>query len=131
MGGAKMKKGLFRKITIFVIMTGLIFTASFYLYKKDRQETRTAVFLSTGQVYFGKLVRVNKENIVLKDIYYLSDTKDLSANDGKKISIVKLGEELHGPKDLMYIQRTHILFYEEMRSDSKINEAIGKYLGKK
>lgn len=126
-----MKKGLFRKITIFVIMTGLIFTASFYLYKKDRQETRTAVFLSTGQVYFGKLVRVNKENIVLKDIYYLSDTKDLSANDGKKISIVKLGEELHGPKDLMYIQRTHILFYEEMRSDSKINEAIGKYLGKK
>lgn len=131
MGGAKMKKGLFRKITIFVIITGLIFTASFYLYKKDRQETRTAVFLSTGQVYFGKLVRVNKENIVLKDIYYLSDTKDLSANDGKKISIVKLGEELHGPKDLMYIQRTHILFYEEMRSDSKINEAIGKYLGKK
>jgi hypothetical protein len=51
--------------------------------------------------------------------------------DDKKISIIKLGDELHGPEDKMYISRNQVLFYENMKNSSKINEAIKKYLDQK
>jgi hypothetical protein len=95
---------------------------------------RQAVFLSNGQVYFGNIIEVNKDFLVLKNIYYLKEQSKLSPEeqtDDKKISIIKLGDELHGPEDKMYISRNQVLFYENMKNSSKINEAIKKYLDQK
>ncbi|HEX9503752.1 MAG TPA: hypothetical protein VF974_05545 [Patescibacteria group bacterium] len=103
-----------------------------------------AVFLTNGQVYFGKLVDSGSW-IKLTDIYYLQVTQNLqqtatsdqthNANPTpasttppqSNIQLVKLGNELHGPQDEMNIARDKILFWENMKDDSKVVQAIHQY----
>ena len=40
------------------------------------------------------------------------------------MSLIKLGEELHEPEDLMIINKDNILFIENLKADSKIVKAI-------
>jgi hypothetical protein len=92
-----------------------------------------AVFLSNGQVYFGKLSDEGSQFITLEQIYYLqvqqNGTSTASPDPNQQqISLVKLGNELHGPVDSMRINREHVLFIEKMKSDAKVVEAIEKYI---
>lgn len=95
---------------------------------------RQAVFLDNGQVYFGILSDQTNEYVKLEDIYYLhaQDPLQVGSNtEKKKFSVVKLGDELHGPEDMMFINKEKILFYENMKESSKISEAIKKYIEQK
>lgn len=91
-----------------------------------------AVFLTNGQVYFGKVTKDTNSQLVLEQIYYLQVTQPLqrSANDQQQqqqqneLALVKLGNELHGPTDQMMINKDHILFIEDLKTDSKVVEAI-------
>jgi hypothetical protein len=91
-----------------------------------------AVFLTNGQVYFGKLVNPNADYLTLNDIYYLqvgpqqgSGTAAQSTSTAQQqISLVKLGNELHGPVDQMHISRAQVLFYEDLKSDGQVVKAI-------
>lgn len=94
-----------------------------------------AVFLSNGQVYFGKVAKQNKTEIKLEDIYYLQVTRPLQqtaegqeqANTQGELSLVKLGNELHGPTDAMHINRDQVLFIEDLKDDSNVVTAIANY----
>lgn len=90
-----------------------------------------AVFLSNNQVYFGKLYNANSSFPTLKEIYYLQVTQVLQPKDPKspaqQINLVKLGGELHGPEDAMRINKDHILFVEDLKSDSQVVAAIANY----
>lgn len=94
-----------------------------------------AVFLSNGQVYFGKIAKNNRAEIKLKEIYYLQVTQPLQqteetatdANAQGELSLVKLGSELHGPTDVMTINRDHVLFIEDIKDDSSVVQAINNY----
>lgn len=97
-----------------------------------------AVFLSNGQVYFGKIENPSSDYVTLKDIYYLQVTQPPlqgSQQQGQQsqtqaqpqLSLVKLGNELHGPVDEMKINRDQILFYEDMKEDAKVMQAINEY----
>ncbi len=93
-----------------------------------------AVFLTNGQVYFGKLSGVSSDFVTLKDIYYLQvqnavqPASGQSSTDQSKVSLIKLGNELHGPMDEMKINRTQVLFYENLKADGKVVQAIDKYI---
>lgn len=91
-----------------------------------------AVFLTNGQVYFGKVSGVNDGYVKLADIYYLQvqqsvQPEDKNKNDQSQVSLAKLGSELHGPEDTMYISREQVLFWENLKNDGKVVEAINKY----
>lgn len=94
-----------------------------------------AVFLSNGQVYFGKIAKQNKAEIKLEDIYYLQVTRPLQqaqegqeqANPQGELQLVKLGNELHGPTDAMYVNRDQVLFIEDLKDDSNVVTAIANY----
>lgn len=99
-----------------------------------------AVFLTNGQVYFGKLSDASSDYVTVKDIYYLQVTQpplqgsqqsqaqaQAQAQAQPQLSLVKLGNELHGPVDEMKINRTQILFYEDMKENAKVMEAIKQY----
>jgi hypothetical protein len=96
-----------------------------------------AVFLSNGQVYFGKMSDVNSSYVTLSDIYYLQVTQpplqgsqqsqSTTPQAQPQLSLVKLGNELHGPVDEMKINRDQILFFEDMKEDAKVMEAIKEY----
>lgn len=87
-----------------------------------------AVFLTNGQVYFGK-ASVSKDVVKLTDIYYLQvqqsvQPADKDKNAESQVSLAKLGDELHGPDDAMYISRDQVLFWENMKDGSKVVQAI-------
>lgn len=88
-----------------------------------------AVFLSNGQVYFGTIAQENASRLLLKSIYYIQfqgDQKDALANQSD-VSLLKLGNELHGPEDWMEINRDAILFIERLKPDGKVAKAIEAY----
>lgn len=87
-----------------------------------------AVFLSNGQVYFGKLLESNRKDIVLNEVYYLQlsgqGDATTSTSAEARFGLVKLGQELHGPTDKLYVNREHVLFVEQLKSDSKVVASI-------
>lgn len=94
-----------------------------------------AVFLTNGQVYFGKLETVNSGYMRLSDIYYLqtsSTTKtdssiQASTSNASNVELIKLGSEVHGPTDEMVINKDQILFFENLKKDGNVTASIVKY----
>ena len=95
----------------------------------------SAVFLTNGQVYFGKMYS-NSDVVDLRNIYYLqvnSTNSNLQSGNtpspsaSPDISLVKLGNELHGPNDRMLINKSQVLFTESLKNDSKVVTAINNY----
>lgn len=122
---------------MFLILIVAIAAGAFYgtnmIKEKSGGKIRQAIFLTNGQVYFGEISKTNSKWIELKDIYYLQVQQPLQQKDPKEqqqpqISLVKLGNELHGPVDKMKINRDHILFYEDMKDESKVNDAIRDFI---
>ncbi len=92
-----------------------------------------AVFLSNGQVYFGKFSQ-NPGSATLTNIYYLQVQEPLQPAEGQdaasqqaELKLIKLGNELHGPEDTMRINPDHILFIEDLKEDGRVVEAIRRY----
>jgi len=97
-----------------------------------------AVFLTNGQVYFGKLADLGHRYVTITDIFYLQVQQDTpgtnklhyasgDAATGAQLSLAKLGSELHGPEDKMSVSSDQILFWENLKSDSKVVQAIQRY----
>ena len=110
------------------IVAGLVYLLFGGENTPQRAREWQAVFLSNGQVYFGKIMKENKEEIYLTDIYYLQVSSPLQQDSQPaprgELSLVKLGNELHGPEDLMIINKEHVLFTEDLRDDGKVVQAI-------
>lgn len=116
-------------ITVFIIIVAL--AVDFYREKKvnlidPNESDYYAVFLSNDQVYFGKIVLNDKEEMVLSNVYYVSLNGGSGVNEitQSQFQIVKLGNEIHGPTDKMFINKDQILFYEQLRNDSSVVETI-------
>jgi hypothetical protein len=102
-----------------------------------KTEQFQAVFLDNGQVYFGKLASVNNDYVRLSDIYYLQveqqiqpDQDDPNSQDDDaqpQISLAKLGNELHGPEDEMFILRDKIVFWENLKGEGQVVQAINNF----
>ncbi|MBI5732957.1 hypothetical protein HY967_03290 [Candidatus Jorgensenbacteria bacterium] len=91
-----------------------------------------SVFLTNNQVYFGHLKNYNREYVVLNDIFYLRVAEALqqgSSQQPPSLNLVKLGGELHGPQDMMYIPKDKIMFWENLKDDSQVVQAINNFIG--
>jgi len=95
-----------------------------------------AVFLSNGQVYFGKLHTYNGDYMKLTNIYYLqtkssstssTNPQKTSSQDESNVQLIKLGSEIHGPDDEMIVSKEQILFFENLKKDSQVSASIDKY----
>ena len=133
------RRGLGSKRNIILGIVGLLVAAGLVVaffalqsglgtVKKDRYQ---AVFLTNGQVYFGKINKMTGDTFVLNDIYYLQQAADVQKQDDKEtagaqnqLTLAKLGKELHGPEDVMYIERSQVLFWENLTNDSQVVKTI-------
>ncbi len=96
------------------------------------QDKYHAVFLSNGQVYFGKITQTTQNRMLLEEIYYLQAAAPLqqappNQQQQPQLTLVKLGNEIHGPYDHMKINNRHILFVEELKENGKVVTAIEQY----
>ena len=98
-----------------------------------------AVFLSNGQVYFGQVVKMDKDFITLQNIYYLQvvsqqntigQPPDVQNQPEQRLTLIKLGNEIHGPQDRMMINRDQVVLIEDLKNDSRVVQAISDYLNK-
>jgi hypothetical protein len=118
----------------FVLVLGLVF------FSDGSQETDAiqrdkyqAVFLNSqdGQVYFGKMDVFNKDMYVLTNIYYVRVENPIQPQGTEaqqpNISLAKLGSELHGPQDVMYISRDKVLYWENLKDDGQVVTAIKNF----
>ena len=88
-----------------------------------------AVFLDNNQVYFGKLEYTRGKSLKLTDVYYLQENAQkpptAKGEPQPRFTLLKLGkQELHGPTDMMVINRDHVLLWENMRPDSEVVKKI-------
>lgn len=91
-----------------------------------------AVFFSNGQVYFGKLKVENGSYYSLSDVFYIQndsssvsdDSTEADAGDQK---LIKRGAEVYGPEDPMVIDRSQVMFFENIKSDSEVAQLIRDY----
>ena|SRR5258708_27865011 len=101
--------------------------------RPKRDISYVAVFLDNGQVYFGTMRILDKETVSLKNVYYFAANTSTEKDQTKtstvsgEFALIKLGGELHEPKDEMTINRDHIVFWEELQNTSKVIKAILKY----
>ena len=100
------------------------------------EEKYQAVFFTNGQVYFGKLKPFSGEYMQLTDIYYLqtqisgetdSENPQQTSSDQNDVQLIKLGDEIHGPEDMMMVSKQQVLFFENLKPDSKVAQSIEKY----
>ncbi len=80
-----------------------------------------AVFLESGQVYFGRMFDAGGDYVTLSNVYYLKEASDLSQSN---LNLVKLGGELHGPEDTIHIRKDSISFWENMKDTSRVVQSI-------
>lgn len=115
--------GLLTVIVIVVVWFAVVMVAP----SPDKNKYQ-AVFLTNGQVYFGHLEKAGGGYVRLSDIYYLQvqgpDLQQQSQSTSPNINLIKLGEELHGPEDAMFIPNDRILFWENLRDDSRVVQVI-------
>lgn len=83
-----------------------------------------AVFLTNSQVYFGKLTAPGGDFYYLRKVYYLAQQSSLQGGKPASPTLIKLGNEIHGPEDLMVINRHQILFVENLKPSGKVSQAI-------
>lgn len=87
-----------------------------------------AVFLSTGQVYFGNIKELTEDYFVVDNIYYLQTSNTgTEANANTSVSLVKLGCELHSPKDQMLINRSQVTFWENLNESGQVAKAVDTF----
>lgn len=136
----KLKKGLSWKnlILICLIIITVASIVSIFLYYRNElapnlvgnRKAWKAVFLTNGQVYFGKIIKETKNILILREIYYLQvqqlaqEQQGQEANQQPQFTLIKLGEEIHGPTDELRINRNHVIFVETLKPNSKVVQTI-------
>ncbi|CAN5185354.1 hypothetical protein BH09PAT3_BH09PAT3_1660 [soil metagenome] len=119
-------------LLVVALVVAVIVTIGFGGQKSESQyvdkNKLQAVFLQTGQVYFGNVTTLNKDYFVVSNIYYLqtssTGTDAAAANSNTSVSLVKLGCELHAPYDQMVINRDQVTFWENLQDDGQVAKAV-------
>src|SRR5215831_2258109 len=82
-----------------------------------------AILLDTGLVYYGKVSGLDTDYPVLKDVYYVQQSKD----DKGQVNnvLIRRGNEWHGPAETVLNAR-HIVLVEPVGTNSKVAQLIAE-----
>ena len=132
----------FIKPLVIIIVILVLAAAGWLLWNNSRGFGSTidpskyqAVFLSGGEVYFGKLKTTGSDSLVLDDVYYLKSSSEEGGTDNPQdseaqdatsssLQLVKLGNEIHNPEDQMEISREQVLYIENLKTDSQVTKLM-------
>ena len=110
-------KDKFIKISLIIaiILLSVLVYVSF-LNKIDKQLTYHAVFLRSGDMYFGKLSRFPK--LTLSDVWYLQVNTQENQQTG--FNLAKFTNMVFGPKDKMEINKENVVWISKLTDDSQV-----------
>jgi hypothetical protein len=120
-------------VVVVLALLGLVYKNTQGISAQIKSDKYQAVFLNSadGQVYFGKLKDLNSEYYELSDIYYVR-VEQVQPNPNEQpqqnISLAKLGNEIHGPEDVMFVRKDHVMFWENLKDEGQVVTAINDYV---
>ena len=135
----RVRRQMTRHDWLFVLATGLFLAllaigVVWYAHRNDQRINTgryQAVFLDDGKVFFGKLQSMNDGQFTLSHVYYTvgqqqsADAAKTSLQAGN-IQVIKASDEVYGPDDSISIRADKVLFWQNLRPDSKVQQLIEK-----
>jgi hypothetical protein len=125
---------LTRKQILATIISILVLMAAFgggfwYVHRNEQivmKDRYQVVYLLTGQVYFGKLQNTTGQYLTLSNVYTLENqaSSDKAAAENSTSNIIQVSRQVYGPEDSMAIRADQIQFWQNLRTDSKVAQAI-------
>ena len=128
--GSKIIKKLLAAIFLVIVFFAIVFGKDYVSgFLSSEHDGFSAVFLSNGQVYFGNIDSNSSKEMILKNVFYLQAEEGQQADslNQSRFKLVKLGSELHGPQDILIINKSNVIFYEYLREDSKVVDSIRNF----
>lgn len=118
----------------------VLVTLQFWLYglhynRIFANDSISAVTLTNGQTYFGRLEKFGPRTIVLFTPFYLqvnaSDDATVeettATNPEAGLQLKKLSDDFHQPNDYLIVNRDEVLYWQHLNSSSPIIEAMVEY----
>lgn len=125
----KTKKIWLIAVIVFVLLVVLlmIFPSAWF------EQVYYAVHLNNGQVYFGRIESVNAETIKLANVYYLEGPVQAQANQsaGQEFQVQPSPQTIYNfvkrgsnnpllTNNVLFVNRSFVLYWEKLKSDSDI-----------
>jgi hypothetical protein len=83
-----------------------------------------AVALTNGQVFFGRIDRLDGDYTVLRDVFYIQTRQNPDTRQVANV-LIKRGGEAHAP-DRMILNRQQVVLIEPVKEDSPIAKLIAE-----
>ena len=124
-------KSLYRRpggliVTALVVALGGFVALAYLVPQGERINGKgyQVVYLASGQAYFGKLQNTDGNYLVLDNAYTASDQTGTQDNAQSQTALVKVSEQVYGPEDSLSIKADQVVFWQNLRGDSKVVQAI-------
>ena len=110
-----------KNIIIAVVGILVVLGVGFLINKANKEAGYSVVYLSTGEVYIGKLSTF--PDFELKDAYILQVAKDEKDASKTNFQITPVSEALWAPESI-HLVKDNVVFYGPLLSTSKIAQTI-------
>lgn len=110
-----------KNIAVVVVLVLIVVVVGYFGYKKSKVSGYSVVYLTTGEIYVGKLTVF--PDLQLRDGYILQVTKDAADPTKSNFQLNPINQALWAPSAL-YLNRKNIVFYGQLLPTSKIAETI-------
>lgn len=102
------------------------FVQQLYVANLQRIDTSKyqVVYLVNGQAYFGKLQNVNGDYLVVKSPYTAQSVKGSETSADETTTLLRVKDQVYGPEDSIAIKSSQVTFWQNLRDDSKVTQAI-------
>ena len=116
-------------LTVFVV--GAIGVYLLHKPTAPRSDRYQAVYVETGQVYFGKLKNTSGLYLRLEDAYVAQAqdtppgvTEEQKSALNNNVSLARVADQVYGPENVLEIRADKVIFWQNLTSDSKVTKAI-------
>jgi len=82
------------------------------------------VYMSNGQAYFGKLQNVSGQFLTLASPFSAQNPQQDSSDTNAAVPLVPVTEQVYGPENSIALRSENVLFWQNLRDDSKVTQAI-------
>lgn len=116
---------------VVVSVAGLVWLVQ-QIYQANLQRIDTSkyqiVYLVNGQAYFGKLQNTSGDFLVVKSAYIAQSVEatNIESDDktANQTTLLKVTDQVYGPQDSIAIKSSQVAFWQNLRDDSKVVQAI-------
>ncbi|MFA5015030.1 MAG: hypothetical protein WC549_05765 [Actinomycetota bacterium] len=95
------------------------------------KDSYQVVFLTSGQAYFGKITEITNEYVKVKDAFSIKVQQAQAGEDStatqSEIKLLSIEDEFYQPEGYMLIEKSAILFIEELKDSSSIIGIMENY----